>query len=605
MKPWEKYSAPDGPWAKYQQEMGGDGRAGKVKAIQDADKAEFAKLTADQPFYQNLAEGIGQGMTSAVRAVGGGRIAGALGLPSTKEEAAAIDAPLLETWGGKIGQAVGIAAPASLAIPFTPAGAVGAIGAGALTGAALTEGGVGDRALAAGFGGAGAGVAQALPSVYRAGKGVVRGLTEPLTDAGRQRIAGRAIERFATNPNALAGLTNDASETGARLTLAEATRDPGLATLQRAIGTMDPEASVMLGARAEANNAARLNALSSLTGDAQMPRGVRKLNQIAYGQPTREVAEAARAQAAAKSYKAAFDAGIDPDVAEMMWPQIKELLVRPSVVAGKRQAEKLANEEGINLVDATSVQGLHYLKMALDDQAEKLIDQPVKRRLVIQTAKDLSSVLDELSPAYQAARREFQYNSVPVNRAAIGERLYDKTTGDIKNFGGDLQLRANAFSRSLNDEEKLIAQSTGFKGNKADLADVLTATQLGKVGAIRNELETLANLSNAANGPGSQTAKMLASQNMLRQIAGPMGVPDSWIESVLSQTAMRPVQWALKSAEPKIGAAVAKGLLDPGQAQNLLSIVRAYDARKMPNELEKLLRGRVAPALIGSEAARK
>lgn len=574
----------------------------KAPAASGFDPAK-ADPTEGMGTVDKLRAGIGSGMASVVRAVGGGRAMEALGLPGTKEEAEQLDAPLARTTAGKVGQVVGVAAPAALAVPFTPATYAGAAAAGGLTGGLLTEGDLGDRAAGAAMGAGGGLVGQAIPAVYRTGKAILRGLAEPFMAGGRDRIAGRAIQRFATDTNALQNLTSAPTLTGARLTLAEATGDTGLATLERAIGTMDPEAAQLLRVRAEANNAARLEALRAVSGGATQPASrVRRLNQIATGQPTREAAEGARSAAAARSYGEAFDAGVDPDMAFAMAPQLNSILERPSVRAGIARARGMAQEAGIAIDDPGSVQGLHYLKQALDDQVGRLRDQPARQRLVQQTSQDLASVLEEIAPLYQTARREFQMNSVPVNRAAIGERLVERASGALRDFSGNRRLQANAFAKAMNDEGELIRQATGFRGGPQSLDDVLTPSQMDRINAVRNELELVANLSQAANGPGSQTAKMLASQNLLRQIAGPMGLPDSFVENAVSQSLLRPVQWGMNAAEPRIQAAIARGLLDPEEAMRLVTSARRADAIAPPNALQLLMQ-RSAPAAIGGLSA--
>lgn len=554
---------------------------------------------------ERVLAGIGRGMTSVGRAVGLGDAAKRFGLPGTKEEADQVDQALLDTTAGTVGNVVGMAAPAAVAIPFTPATIPAAVAAGGITGAITTEGGVGDRVAGAAGGAVGGALGTALPAVVRSGMGLLRGLAQPFTASGRDIVAGRAIERFATQPNALAALRDaQPSVTGARLTVPELTGDTGLATLQRAISTLDPQAAEALAARQMANNAARLEALRSVAGGAREPASrVRRLDQIARGQPTREAAEAARAAAARQAYREAFEAGVDPAMAEALAPQIESLMARPSVQAGMARARQLAAEEGLDIGNqAGSVQGLHYLKTALDDMGGRLRDQPARQRLVQQTAQDLASVLEEIAPAYQAARREFQNRSVPVTRAAIGERLIDRTTGAIRDFSGNQRLQANAFAKALNDEAELIRQSTGFRGGPQTLEDVLTPTQLGRVNAVRNELERLANLSQAANGPGSQTAKMLASQNLLRQFAGPLGLPESFSESVLSQTLMRPVQFGLQAAEPRIQERIAAGLLDPTEARALIEAAARANAVRPPNALERLAR-RAGPLALANASA--
>ncbi len=136
--PWEKYQATDGPWTKY--------------AKQDS----VTPVTDGMSTSETLLAGIGNGMSSAVRALGGGSLLGKMGLPSTKEEADALNVDLLKTTSGKIGTGLGvgaIAAPVSL-VPFANTYA-GATGLGALTGAALTEGNFSERAKGATLGAAG------------------------------------------------------------------------------------------------------------------------------------------------------------------------------------------------------------------------------------------------------------------------------------------------------------------------------------------------------------------------------------------------------------------------------------------------------------------
>lgn len=590
--------------AAAQQFGGGKTREQRVAEQQAADR-ELYSPTKGMTRGDRLLAGVGRGMTSVGRAVGLGKVAKQFDLPEDAEESKQLDSALLDTTSGKIGNFIGMAAPAALAAPFTPLTIGGAAAAGGITGALMTEGDLFDRLGGGAAGVAGGAFGAAIPHVAKSGIGLLKGLAQPFTGAGRDVIAGRTLQRFATQPNALAALRQaQPSVTGAQLTVPEITGDAGLATLQRTIATMDPQAAETLAARQMANNAARIEALRSVAGGATAPVSrVRRLNQIAQGQPTREAAEATRSAAARQSYGAAFDAGVDPEMAQALAPQIQSLMARPSVQSGLARARRLAAEEGIDIGnDGGSVQGLHYLKTALDDMVGSLREQPARQRLVQQTSQDLASVLEDIAPIYQQARREFQYNSVPATRAAIGERLLDRSTSAIRDFGGNHRLQANGFSRALNDEADLISKATGFRGSPRSLDDVLTATQMGRVTGVRNELEMLSNLGQAANGPGSQTAKMLASQNLLRQIAGPLGLPDSWATSVAAQTLLRPVQFGLNAAEGRIQERIAAGLLDPAEARALLEAAARADAVRRPNALTMLAR-RAGPLALANASA--
>lgn len=583
------------------------GKAARVKAQQDADRARY-NPTEGTGTVQRLAEGAGSGIASVLRALNAGPVLRAMGLPDTKAEADRLDKPLTDTTAGTVGRVVGQAAPAALAIPFTPATLPGAVVAGAATGGALTEGGVVERGQAALGGAAGGALGHYLPNVVRAARGAWRGLTEPLTTTGRDRIAGRAIARFATNPDALDNLAAGPSITGARPTLAEATGDPGLASLQRAVSTMDPEAAALIAAREAENNAARVATLRAAAGEGTAPvqSSVRRLRQIQAG-PTRQAAETTRTTAANASYGAAREAGVDAGMADALQPQIAALMERPEIQRAATQARALARSEGLELGDNLgSVQGLQYLKQALDDEIAGLPPRAANaRRLYTTTSENLKSVLDDVAPTLRQADREFAGNSVPINRQDVAARLLESATPE-RDMLGNRTLRVGSFARALNDEQSLIKQATGFGGAGNSLDDLLTATNAGRVQAVRSELETLASMDKAANGKGSQTAKMLASQNLLRQVAGPLGLPEGFVSNVIADTALRPLAFGIRAAEDRVGRRMGEAALDPTTALTLVQGARAFDAGRAVSPLEQQLRlllQRSAPAAIGLGAA--
>lgn len=163
-----------------------------------------APLTADptdgMSWGGKLLAGTGMGMARVIRAITPGVVSSAMGLPATKEEAAHVDAPLMATTPGKIGNVTGAAALTAPAM-FIPgantyAGA-GLIGAG--LGAATTEGGLQDRARGAAFGTLGG----------LAGKGA-----GDLISAGASKL-GSALSTSATN-QASQNAARDAAISAAR-----------------------------------------------------------------------------------------------------------------------------------------------------------------------------------------------------------------------------------------------------------------------------------------------------------------------------------------------------------------------------------------------------
>jgi hypothetical protein len=505
--------------------------------------------TSDMGTVERTLAGIGKGMTDLAR--GAGQRLGLVDQASI-DASKRHDAALMNTTAGSAGNIAGKVV-AGLPAVFVP-GANTLVGAAAVGGAqglleptATGESVAGNVALGAAGGAAGVVAGRAI----RAGVHGGRALMEPFTRAGQERIAGRTLQRFAENPNALAGATSARTATGAMPTLAEATRDRGIATLERSLGQQDPQIAARFAQRGVENNAARMGVLEDLAGT----------------DGARTFAAANRDATASQLYKQAQDVGLNP-LTSGRKGEITQLLKRPAMQQAIKEAKRLAQNEGVNIGNpAGSVKGLDYVKRALDDQIAGAMGN--EKRILTALKDRLLTTVDDLSPEYAAARNVYADMSRPINQMDIGQRLLDKTTSATRDMAGNQRLQANSFARALNDEQALIRGATGFRGNR-ELTDVLEPQQIASLNAIREELELAANLANAANGPGSQTAKSLASQNLLRQTLGPTGMPQSWSENALLQTAMRPVQWGMQVAEPRIQNALADILLDPQRARQAL-----------------------------------
>lgn len=63
-------------------------------------------------------------------------------------------------------------------------------------------------------------------------------------------------------------------------------------------------------------------------------------------------------------------------------------------------------------------------------------------------------------------------------------------------------------------------------------------------------------------------------QNLLNKIAGPLGIPQSFSQSVLASAVSRPYDFVMKSAQPKIQGLLAEAMADPQKAAALLQMVQ-------------------------------
>lgn len=532
--------------------------------------------------FTDVARGSGQ----LLRNVMPDRAADAIGLPTQQDidEAKATDAALMNTTAGKVGNVAGSVA-AALPTVFIP-------GAQGITGAALTGAGLGlvqpvatgesrlqNTAVgaAAGAGGVVAG------RVLAAGAKGAKALVDPFTSKGRTAIAGRTMERFGVTADDVAGATSRPTVTGARLPLAEQITRPegaaGAARLQDSMRVLDPELAGQITAREVQNNAARVNTLRDLAGH----------------DGAREFADASRQAAAKKLYGDAFAAKpASPNgvfsAAER--GEITKLMNMPAIKSALKDAQIIAKNQGKSLGKPDgSVEGLHNMKLALDDQINSLMGgsaAEVNKAMSIKAARDrLVTFIQRVSPEYGEARATYAAMSKPVNQMDVADTLFRKGTSATSDLWGTPRLMPDRFVNLLKNEETTVKSATGRDLGK--LSELLDPDQFSKVMAVGKELDRQAAVGRAANGPGSATAQRLASQNVLRQVLGPTGLPESWAESTLLNTAMRPVQFVYNGvAEPKIQAVLSDLLLNPDKARAVLQAAQT-SPRRLPAEVQAAL----------------
>jgi outer membrane murein-binding lipoprotein Lpp len=494
------------------------------------------------------------------------------------------DAPLMRTGAGMAGN---IAGNVSMAIPtaFIPgaatlpgAAAVGA-GMGMLQPVASDESRLANTAIG-GFAGAGGVVAgRALGAGYQGAKA----LAEPFTQGGRERIAGRMIQRFADDPSRIASATSTPTITGARPTIAEQTGDIGLARLQDSLRAADPQFNNAIAGRLAENNAARVNALRGLTGE----------------DGARDAAISARESVARQRYGDAFanNVAVTPSqlkaqVNLLKSDRIAKLLEAPAIKEAVQAARTNAANAGRSMDNpAGSIEGMHQVKLALDDMIKDPATAAQAARVSgLRTARDkLVGVIETLSPEYRGARQSYAAMSKPVNAFDIGEEVFKRATSNTSDLAGNPRMQANALLGMLKDEPALIRRATGRSGN--NLSDIMEPDQLAMLRAVAGETGRAAAVASAGNGPGSATAQRMASQNVLRQIIGPTGLPESWAENALANTIVgKPLNLIYGGiAEPRIQQELAKAILDPSQAAAVLQAARQQGVILPPTTMRRLL----------------
>lgn len=446
---------------------------------------------------------------------------------------------------GKAAQIPGMVnAARALTLPKTVLGAAG-VGAaqGALQPVASDESSLSNMAIGA-IGGA------AVPAAIAGGR-LVKDTLAPFTRSGAERIAGRALERFAENPANLRNLNPQQFVPGSVPTLAEATADPGIAQLQRTLANQ-PDVGPALARRAMENTNARVEALRGIAGDAgkmDFFKGARQTN-------------------AEQLYKQAF--GESATVTPWVRGEITKLQQRPAFRDAWKQATELAANDGVKLDKRNVVQVAHYAKMALDDAAEVATGN--QQRAILSTRDKLVSLMEskDFAPSYREARLQYAADSAPINQMQIGQSLLDTLRPALADFGANTRANAAQYAKAVRDADATAAKAVGFRGAKMDR--VMTPDQMATITGVAQDLGRAANAQEMGKAFGSNTAQNLVSQDILRQTLGPLGLPASWAEHSLGETLLRPASWAYKVPERKALDALGGAMLDPKEAERLLAL---------------------------------
>lgn len=541
--------------------------------------------TEEMNTTEKVLAGVGKGFHDI--GMGVGQLAGFVSQKDV-DEAKRLDAPLMGTTAGKVGNVVGNVA-ATIPTVFIP-GAATLPGAAAVGGAlgfsqpvASDESRVQNTTLGALSGAGGVVAGRAAKALWKGGKA----LLEPFSSVGREAIAGRTLNRFGVNAADVAGATNTPTVTGAKPMLAEQITNPtasaGAARLQDSVRTLDPNIAAQMGSREVENNAARVNTLRDLAGQGG----------------AKTAAIDARSDASGKLYKAAFDnnTALTPSQLKAQADllnsgKVEKLMESPAIQSAKAQAQANAKNAGKPFDAEGSIEGLHDMKLAIDDMIKDPATAAQASKVsALRQAKDrLVSVIETLSPGYKTARITHADMSKPINQMDVAGEVLKRGTSATSDLGGNPRIMSDSLLRTVQDEGKLIKQATGRNLPQKNLADLLEPDQLNKLNAVVSETDKLSAVNRAANGPGAATAQRLASQNVLRQLLGPTGLPESWAESTLLNTAMRPVQFAYNGvAEPKIQAVLSDLIMNPEKARAALAAAQTGTASRLPAEVQAAL----------------
>jgi hypothetical protein len=569
-----------------------------------------------------------------------------VGLESRQDVAnsRALDAPLMANTYGRAGNITSnvVDALPTMFIPgansVTGAAAIGA-GLGALQPSTSTSETLTNTGLGGAAGGAGILAGRAVGVGYNALKSTV----QPFFNSGQDAIAANTLRTFAGGDAAAADAATNITRAGANVlpgvqsTTAELAGNAGLSQLERQL-SINPDTMNQVTQRMTANRQAMGGALSGIAGTpADM-----------------QAAQAARTAVSAPLYAAAEQAQVTADPALnalLRRPSMQGAMTRAGSLAAERgqsfmptrpilpqgargpassvQLDPVTLTERADLglgslgnsapiisrgmppgpgkltnfaLDPTTLNpagpipfngsNIQYLKMALADMANSGPQMGMGSHEVGAVKGTLGSLNEWTQanvPELRAADAAYANASKPINQMEVGQQLSNRLNPALADFGIDIpRTNAESYAKAVRGGDAIAADVTGNKA--ATLASTMTPQQMQTITQIGQQLARRVNATDLGRGSGSNTAQNLVSQNMLRQVLGPMGLPESWGEGVakntMMQSLMRPAQFIAKAGEEKILTKVANAALDPVEAKRLLqmgidpSVAKAIWARQ-------------------------
>jgi len=463
-------------------------------------------------------------------------------------ESKRLDQALQNTTAGKAGNIVGsIVNTVPMALSPGANTIVGGAAYGALMGALTPEESGIKRLQNIGVGG---GLGGAVPALFTAAK-VGKSMLDPLYQSGRDKIVGNALRSAAGSDADMVvnNLRNSAPVVpGSFPTVGQSANNAGIAAMERTASAIDPSVANAFARRQADNNAARIAVLDGVSG----------------AEGRLASALASRESQAASLYGNARSAGVSQ---EALQPEFQAALAQlnqriPDDV--KARALKLAKLEGVALDNTTSVQGLHWMKQALDAEISmaKRAGDNTMAKAYTGLQKQLLGALDVISPEYTAAREAFSAASKPITEMKIGQAIADRSINPLTG-----NVTPAAFARAFSDRT---AQGVS-KMPGATLESSMSPEALRSLGNLKTDLQSMNFANTAGRGVGSDTVQKLAYSNMLDRAGVPAAMRSFGAAGVVGNLAQKAGNVIYSDGNKKIAEQLAMAMLNPKEAADLMA----------------------------------
>lgn len=452
----------------------------------------------------------------------------------------------------RIAQAPGFALPQFGERVGMQTGAAGAAGIGSQLAAEMGGGPMTQFVSGLGAGVVAPAAGYAALKAGQAGLRAVPALTAPLTDAGRETIAARALQRTATNPAKAAAAASSAPEyvPGSKPTLAQASEDAGLA----------------LGEKAVRNRSAADFANRAAEQDAARRAGLER----SFGRPSDlTVATAERDTVTAAMREAAFE-----NAGKVNTKPIVDAVKLLKGASAREDAQKAMGWVLGRLQEAgKDPRRIYDVRKDINDVIAGNVRDPARADLAL-AAKQLTQVrqvidaqLEVAAPGFKNYLKTYAGMSREIDKAALGQEITAASRNPMTE-----QISPAQFTRQFEKRGAEIAEA----GPVA--SDALTRVAM--------DLRRAAAPQAAGRTPGSDTLQNIVANNALSRV----GVPNA--NGPISNAAAKILGLAYRplGAEDAVQEIVKRAYLDPQYGAGLLG----RSLPKDPDELANVVRGLLA-----------
>lgn len=209
------------------------------------------------------------------------------------------------------------------------------------------------------------------------------------------------------------------------------------------------------------------------------------------------------------------------DAPNKVTSNLEALKNNPIISAAAKEAKILAASMGENIKDPMeSLQGLHYMKLAIDNQFKNRTAstalQDYSDAALSNTKQQLLKAIEGstnspgISPLYGIARKNYAEMSTPINQMRIGQELEGRLTSALQ---GDTALRPGVFAGALRDSAN-IPQKAGAPRFQT-LEEALLPQNMVKVNDVANTLSNKALADQLGRAGSTQAAKITGTPDVV------------------------------------------------------------------------------------------